>query len=94
MVCRYNFFISREPVYILRCFHSYSFASYESLCALKSKYPMSEGCQFFIDISAKSVHKNQCVYGIISCLLVVFEPFRVSVSLLSDFQTDIYKEYA
>ena len=72
MVCRYNFFISREPVYILRCFHSYSFASYESLCALKVKYPMSEGCQFFIDISAKSVHKSRCVYGIISCLLVVF----------------------
>ena len=41
MVCRYNYFISREMVYILRYFHSYSFASYERLYALKIEYPMT-----------------------------------------------------
>ena len=46
-ICRDNCFISREFVYIQRCFHSYSFASYECLCALKIKYSiLSEGCQF------------------------------------------------
>ena len=94
MVCRYDFFISREPVYILRRFHSYSFASYESLCALKVKYPMSEGCQFFIDISAKSVHKVSAFMVLLVVCLLYFEPFRVSVSLLSVFQIHIYKEYA
>ena len=61
MICRYNCFISKKLVYILRYSQSYSFASHERLCALKIKYPMREGCQFFIDIFKKSMHKSQCV---------------------------------
>ena len=76
MVCRYNCFISRELVYVLRCFHSYSFASYERVCTLKIKYPISEGCQFFILIFKKSMQKSQCIYCIISRLLAVFWAFQ------------------
>ena len=65
----------RTGIYILCCV-AYSFASYERLCALKIKYPVNEGCQFFIYIFTKSMHKSKCVHCIISLLLAVFWAFQ------------------
>ena len=90
MVCRYNWFISRELVYILRCFHSHSFASYECLYALKIKYPMREGCRF-THIHIYNEHNSQYVYCIVSRLHVVFWAFQSFCNFTVSFSYTSYK---
>ena len=50
MVCCNNCFISGGLVYIVRCFHLYSFASYDLPYALKIKYLMAKGYQYSIHV--------------------------------------------
>ena len=92
-ICRDNCFISREFVYILRCFHSYSFASNECLCALKIKYSiLSGGCQFlYTYLQRVCIRVSGFIVLSVTALFGVFQSF---CNLAVSFHIHIYKDYA
>lgn len=77
MLRRYNCFISKQSWYL----HSVAFTHIHS-CYANASAPSKLNTQwvraisFFIYIFTKRMHKSQCVYYLISCLLVIFWAFQ------------------